>query len=213
MPTLLRIVVVVLAVHVSAAPARADPIRVVAGSLSIDTGDPPSFRLVTADGRTYLGEAFATNWDPSCFFQCPAGSSIPLSMAPAGPDGEGTLVRDDGVGGFPVIRLVLSAPAVTLGPDTGMPRVKIFQAPFTFGGQLTAFPTADLTGNPRFDVALTGRGVASLSMFVENGLYSFSSLDYVFRATDPVPEPTTILLVSAGGALLWRGGAGRTARG
>lgn len=212
MRTLLRIVVIVM-VHVSAAPAGADPIRVVAGSLSIDTGDPPSFSLVTADGRTYVGEVFATNWDPSCFFQCRAGSSIPLSMAPAGIAGEGILVRDDGVRGFPAIRLVLSAPAVTLGPDTGMPRVKVFQAPFTFGGQLAAFPTAELSGDPLFDVALTGRGVASLSMFVENGLYSFSSLDYIFQATDPVPEPATMLLVSAGGALLWRRRAGQTARG
>jgi hypothetical protein len=210
---LLRIVVVVMTVHVFAAPAGADPIRVVAGSLSVDTGDPPSFGLVTADGRSYVGEGFATNWDPSCFFECPAGSSIPLSMAPAA-DGqlEAVLIRD-GVSGFPFIRLIVSAPAVTLGPDTGIPRVMVFQAPFTFGGQLTAFPTADLSGDPLFDVELTGRGVASLSMFVENGLYSFSSLDYVFQATDPVPEPATILLVSAGGALLWRRRARQTARG
>jgi hypothetical protein len=204
LPTLLRIVVVALAVHVTAISAGADPIQVVAGSLSVDTGDPPSFRLVTADGRTYLGEEFATNWDLSCFFECPAGTSIPLSMAPAGPDGEGVLVRDDGVSGFPVIRLVLSAPAVTLGPDTGIPRVEVFQAPFTFAGQITAFPNADLSGAPLFDVALTGAGIANLSMFVENGLYSFSSIDYVFDETAPVPEPATVLLVSAGSALMWR---------
>ena len=212
MPTLLRIVVVVLAVHVAASPARAEPIRVVAGSLSVDTGDPPSFQLVTADGRTYVGEGFATNWDPSCFFECPAGTSVPLSMAPAGPDGEGVLVRDDGVSGFPVIRLVLSAPAVTLGPDTGIPRVEVFQAPFTFGGQITAFPNADLSGAPLFDVALTGSGVANLSMFVQNGLYSFSSLDYVFEQTAPVPEPATVLLVSGGSALMWRRRRAQTAR-
>ena len=205
MPTSLRMLVVILiAVHGSAAVAWSDPIRVVAGSLSIDTGDPPSFTLFTADGRRYQGEAFASNWDPSCFFQCAAGSSIGLSISPGGPDGFGFLGRDDGVSGYPVIRFNIAAPAVTLDPDSGMPRFKVFQVPFTFAGQLTAFPTPALTGEPLFDVVLTGQGTARLSMFVEDGLYSFSSLDYNFEAADPVPEPGTILLLSAGGALLWR---------
>ncbi len=205
MPTSLRMLVVVLiAVHVFAAHAEADPIRVVAGSVSIDTGDPPSFTLFTADGRSYQGEGFASNWDPSCFFQCAAGSSIGLSISPGGPDGFGFLGRDDGVSGYPVIRFNISAPAVILDPDSGMPRFRDFQVPFTFTGQLTAFPTPSLTGEPLFDVVLTGGGTANLSMFVEDRLYSFSSLDYVFEAAAPVPEPGTILLVSAGGALLWR---------
>ena len=41
-------------------------------------------------------------------------------------------------------------------------------------------------------------------MFVEDGRYSFSSLDYDFEAPAPVPEPGTIFMLSAGGALLWR---------
>ena len=202
MPTLPRMVVVVLiAVHVSAIRAGADPIRVVAGSLSIDTGGPPSFTFFTADGRTYAGDEFFHNWNPSCF-TCAPGSSIDLAIAPSA-DGSGFLSRD-GVHGFPVIRLNFSAPSVTLPPDTGMPHVTAFQVPFTFAGQLTGFPTSDLSGQPLFDVALTGGGTASLNMFVEESAYLFSHLDYDFNAADPVPEPGTILLVSAGGALLWR---------
>jgi PEP-CTERM motif-containing protein len=205
MPTLLRTVVVVIAVLGSAARVGAEPIRVVAGSLSIDTGDPPSFTLFTADGRSYVGEGFASNWDPSCFYQCPAGASIALSIAPGGPDGFGFLGRDDGVNGFPVIRFNFSAPEVTLPIDiTGTAHERIFHVPFTFAGQLSAFPTIDLSGEPLFAAALTGRGIAKLNMFVEGGLYTFSSLDYDFKATDPIPEPGTMFLVSAGGALLWR---------
>jgi len=50
---------------------------------------------------------------------------------------------------------------------------------------------------------LTGSGTARLSMALEDGRYSFSSLDYNFQP-DPVPEPATLLLVGSGAALLWR---------
>lgn len=202
MPNVLRLLVVVLAVPLSAARAAADPIRVVEGNLSFDTGGPPSFTLVTADGRTFIGEGFITNWNASCFYRCPAGTSVPVSISPAGPDGAHFLSRD-GVEVFPVIRLNLSAPDVTLPPDTGATMFPIFTAPFEFSGQLTGFLTRDLSGAPLFDVALTGRGTASLGMYVDEGRYSFSELSYDFESAAPVPEPSTLLLATTAGAVLW----------
>lgn len=205
MPTALRAVVVcVIVLAVSAAHAAADPIRVVGGRLSIDTGDPPSFTLMAADLRTYIGEAFNSNWDPSCTYQCAAGTTINLAIKPSEGDGFAFLMRDDGARGFPVIRFDFAAPSVTLPSDQGTPRDAIFRVPFTFTGQLAAFPTADLTGQPVFDANLFGHGTARLNMFVEGGRYTFSQLDYEFQVPDPVPEPATLLLVGSGAALLWR---------
>jgi hypothetical protein len=202
MPSVLRFLVVVLALHLSAVHAAADPIRVVEGNLSFDTGGPPSFTFVAADGRTYVGEGFTTNWDASCFYRCPAGTSVPVSISPAGADGSDFLSRD-GVEVFPVIRLNFTAPDVTLPPDTGATMFPIFTAPFDFSGQLTGFLTRDLSGTPLFDVALTGRGTASLGMYVEEGRYSFTDLIYDFESAAPVPEPGTLLLATTAGAVLW----------
>jgi hypothetical protein len=206
MRTLLQVILVVgITVPLAAATAAADPIKVVGGSVSVDTGDPPSFTLATADGHSYQGEGFSMNWPVSCTFQCPPGTVIPLSSTPTSSlDGSEFLGRDDGVTGFPQISLFLSAPSVTLVPDAGAPRGIDFFVPFTFTGQLAAFPTPALTGDPLFDVSLTGQGVAKLNLFVENGLYTFSSLDYNFQAPASVPEPGTLLLAGMGTALLWR---------
>jgi hypothetical protein len=80
-----------------------------------------------------------------------------------------------------------------------------FERPFTFAGRLTAYSSPDHIGTPVFDLRLIGSGTAELRMFLENGRYSFSSLDYAFQADpNPVPEPATLLLFGTGAALLWR---------
>lgn len=205
MPRLLRAVVVALvSVHASATFAAADPIRVVGGRLSIDTGDPPSFTLMTADLRTYIGEAFDHNWDPSCTYRCSAGTTIDLAIKPTEGDGFAFLGRDDGARGFPMIRFDFAAPSVTLPGVGSAPADGIFRVPFTFSGSLAAFPTADLGGQPVFNASLFGQGTAKLHMPVESGGYTFSQLDYEFQVPEPVPEPGTLLLVGSGAALLWR---------
>jgi hypothetical protein len=206
MPTSLRLVIVfAIAVQVCATGAAADPIRVTAGSLSFDTGDPPSFSLLTSSGQLFEAEGFRVNWPATCFYQCPPGVAIPISVAPTQSDDGSMFFRADGVDLFPVMHFVVSATSVTLGSDTGTPNGPSvdFRRPFTFAGQLTGYASPDRSGTPIFDLTLTGSGTARLSMALEEGRYSFSSLDYNFEA-DPVPEPATLLLVSAGAALMWR---------
>jgi hypothetical protein len=206
MSTSLRLAIgFAVAVQVSATGAAADPIRVMGGSLSFDTGDPPSFNVLTSSGQLFEAEGFRVNWPATCFYQCSPGVEIPISVAPTQSDS--IFFRADGVDLFPVIRFVISAPSVTLGSDTGTPNgpFEEFERPFTLAGQLTGYASPDLRGTPVFDVTLTGSGTAKLSMALEGGRYSFSSLDYNFRADpDPVPEPATLLLMGTGAALIWR---------
>jgi hypothetical protein len=205
MPTSLRLVIVcAIAVQVSATGVAADPIRVTGGSLSFDTGDPPAFSLLTSSGQLFEAEGFGVDWPATCFFQCSPGVAIPISIVATESDGP-MFFRADGVDLFPVMHFVISAPSVTLGSDTGTPNgpLEKFRRPFTFAGQLTGYASPDLIGAPIFDLTLTGSGTARLSMALEDGRYSFASLDYEFQA-DPVPEPATLLLVGAGAALIWR---------
>ena len=197
---LTTIVVLVVATH-----ASADPIRVVSGSLSFDTGDPPSFRLVTSTGQLFEAEGFRLDWPATCFFECSPGQAIPLSSTSTTQFDGSMVFSADGVEAFPVMHLAISAPSVTVGSDAGTPNgpFLVYQRPFTFGGQLTGYASEDRSGAPLFDLRLVGNGTATLSMGEENGLFSFSSLDYEFEAA-PVPEPGTLLLVSAGAALIWR---------
>jgi PEP-CTERM motif len=207
MPRSPRLVVAfAIAVQVSAAGAAADPVRVTSGSLSFDTGDPPAFSLMTSSGQLFVAEGFRTNWPATCFFDCSPGAAIPISIAPTETTDGSMFFQADGVDLFAVMNLVIDAPPVTLGSDIGTPNgpfEEIFRRPFTFAGQLTGYPSPDRVGTPVFDLTLTGRGTARLSMTRENGRYSFSSLDYNFE-TDPVPEPATLFLVGAGATLMWR---------
>ena len=210
LPTSLRIVIVlVIALQVSATGAAADPVRIVAGSLSFDTGDPPAFSLSTSSGHLFEAEGFRIGWPATCFSQCAPGVAIPISLDNITQVDDGSMFfQSDGVELFPVMQLVISAPSVTLGSDPGTPDgfgSVDFERPFTFAGRLTAYSSADHIGTPVFDLTLIGSGTAELSMFLENGRYSFSSLDYTFQADPaPVPEPATLLLFGTGAALLWR---------
>jgi hypothetical protein len=192
-----------IAVHFSAAGAAADPVRVTGGSLSFDTGGPPSFSLLTSTGQLFEAEGFRRDWPAPCFYQCSPGVAIPISLGVTETD-DSAFFQADGIDLFPVMHLAISASSVTM-PEPGTPngRLEDFLRPFTFTGQLTGYASPDRMGTPVFDLTLVGSGTATLRMALEGGRYSFSSLDYNFDAA-PVPEPATLLLVGTGAAVLWR---------
>jgi hypothetical protein len=206
MPTLmLRVVGVVAMMLVTAVSVTADPVRVASGLLSMDTGGPAYFVLRTSDGRSFEAEPIHVDWPAECFYRCSTGDVIPLSSTVTNYDGP-VVFRADGMPAYPDIAFAFLAPSVTLGSDAGSvegPHL-VFRRPFTFTGQLAGYADAELAGAPLFDMTLAGTGVARLTMGIEDGRYSFSSLEYAFQSIDPVPEPGTLLLVGAGAALLLR---------
>lgn len=123
MPTSLRLVIVlVIALRVSATGAAADPVRIASGSLSFDTGDPPAFSLLTSSGHLFEAEGFRTGWPATCFYQCAPGVAIPISLDNVTQTDDGsTFFQADGVDLFPVMQFVVSSPSVTLGSDPGTP--------------------------------------------------------------------------------------------
>ena len=84
-------------------------------------------------------------------------------------------------------------------------------APFTYSGTILGFLEKPLTRGsdalPVFATSLVGRGLASAAFtFVDlEGLgptFTATDLRYDFAATEPVPEPATIVLVGSGAAAL-----------
>jgi hypothetical protein len=205
MPTPLRLLAAcVIALQISSSAALAEPLQVASGKLWFDTGGPPTFRLLTSSGQLFEAEGFRQHWSATaCFFDCSPGTAIPMSLVATESASDGSpFFQANGVDLFPDIDFVFSAPSVTLGSGTPNEPFEDFVRPFTFAGQLTGYASPDRSGSPAFDVTLTGRGTARLSMALENGRYHFSSLDYDFEAA-PVPEPGTLLLVGAGAVLIW----------
>jgi hypothetical protein len=207
MPRPLKVLIVLaIALHASGIRAAADPVRIVSGSLAFDTGGPPSFNLLTANGQVFEAEGLHLDWPATCFYQCSPGVEVPLSLGVTeSSDDASMFFQVDGVDAFPVMNFAISAPSITLGSDAGTPRdgVVEFRRPFTFTGQLAGYASPDRTGPPLVAVTLTGSGMARLVMGLEEGLYTFSSLDYQFDPS-PVPEPATLLLVGTGAAVMWR---------
>jgi hypothetical protein len=158
---------------------------------------------LTSAGEVFEAEGFRRAWPAVCFYQCSPGVAIPISLGITETD-DSAFFQANGIDLFPVMRLAISAPSVTM-PEPGTPNAELekFLRPFTFTGQLTGYASPDRIGTPAFDLTLVGSGTATLRMAPENGRYSFSSLDYQFDAA-PVPEPGTLLLVGPGAALLWR---------
>ncbi len=194
------------------ASARAETITITTGTL---VGEPAGARIHLEGSGLVLdgsGDATGGRWDlgfctgtPDA---CGPGSMASLLARWADSDFQGTATLDGR--SFPVgmqtstqgSALVEFSGSARLPLFTGIERITV-TAPFAFNGSVLT-PIDEATGM-HATVFLIGRGTATLNMLwntTAGGAWQFENALYQFSASDPVPEPATMLLVGSGLAAL-----------
>ena len=204
----------VLTVAIAAVPATAtaDPIAITSGSLVLTERGGllhiEGGRGLVVDAR---GSGRATIMECGPIAPCAPGSTVTLDTGWVGSDigGEATIDGET----FPValgtqttgaLAAIFSGSIVMPG-FAGTDLVSA-TAPFTFFGRLS-YP-APLGTVPPSPVDLTGRGTATVDLqwISASGSWNVSGATYAFQPLDvePIPEPTTLILVGSGLAALVR---------
>ena len=185
-----------------APPARADAVVITSGMLSaFPMGVDPTFNFnIAGQGLAAIGHAEGFKPNLSAGLMLAPGSTFNLA---------GTAVVN---GNIPVSAVLASFNGMTyqnvsfLGTTFNfsaltltLPAAGVFNftlsAPFTMAGTLTA---RELGAGPvLFTTEVSGAGVASVRFFFFAGAYHVDNITYNFAPT-AVPEPATLLLLSAG---------------
>jgi hypothetical protein len=210
--TLLRraaLVVWLVGMSMSAA-VEADPIRVHTGSMGFDTGDPSGFRF---EGEELLLTGVfqqASRQPATDCLPCLPGTAINLSSVFGGELrgfnlGQGTAATIGGTtfvepGSQPIAlfgTFVFDAPSVNVPAITDDAGV-ILTAPFSFSGRVAGFRETEL-----FEINLDGQGNVFFGLVPRGSSYTFAFLQYRFEASEPIPEPATVLLCGTALGGLW----------
>jgi len=201
---------VFLVLFISPGEARAGNIAITGGSVSIG-GAPRSIDAWANVGFSFSGNGFAASggasdsgtqdiMSPCAFDPCQPGATVfPNSTTFLDGTGKGTfngttipawwLGRDS--------TLLFHGPGVTI-PNSTDPTITL-SSPFDMTGSIFVHSLDDVNHPVIFSTSISGSGLATLTLeFFPNlgpGGYIFSNVRYDFA---PVPEPTTLLLLSSG---------------
>lgn len=193
-----------------AAAAAADPVQITAGALVYD-GTSNSFSPLTLQGTmgfTFTGRTgFGVFAPGDCIVpDCLSGSPLSLLARWSGGDLGGTATFEGvtyrAVGSLSSnTSLAVEFDGTMFGPEAG--NAAVLSAPFTFAGLFFAEISPGLTTAH----VLSGEGTALASLIRHSGTdaWRFERLEYQFADAGPVPEPATLTLLAAGGAIAgWR---------
>jgi hypothetical protein len=200
---------VFLVLFISPGEARADNIVITGGSVSIG-GAPRSIAAWSNVGFNFSGNGFAASggasesgqgiMSPCAFDPCQPGATIfPNSTAFLDGTGKaafnGTTIPAWWLGRDST--LLFNGPGVTI-PNSTDPTITL-SSPFDMTGSIFVHSLDDVNHPVIFSTSISGSGLATLTLqFFPNlgpGGYIFSNVRYDFA---PVPEPTTLLLLSSG---------------
>jgi hypothetical protein len=184
-----------------AVEARADPIVITSGSVSVGNQQGGRFNLVGGG----LVASIGMNFGPSDCAPCRGGEPVDLTTFNLGLDLRSGPATINGVSynnifyeGF------LRFDANVISPNDSANLITL-TTPFQFTGSLLGCPVGTAicqAGNAVINAEFTGQGEAS-AVFIgfdsPNGrLYDLNSVTYTFGPTNAVPEPASLMLLGSG---------------
>jgi hypothetical protein len=194
----IKILSFVLLLLCCASTAKADPVVITGGGLGTPLGLGNFSMTPSAPGFSFSGAHMGAPRQQLCGPCNPGqqfgGFQIPVSLTMTfGLTYNGVSYSPGGPGAGYIV--VSSGNVITLDRFTIPLDLSPVSAPFSFVGGISAFPRDGVSAPLHLE--LTGSGIATFT-FVGSGFNIRSQASFAFMPPQPVPEPTTMLLLGTG---------------